>query len=1338
MSCLIKRNDNNEITEVLTGNGEHSNLYPQLVEIIMNNSIAPDTIEMYADALLSRDTLPTDKEIGLLLYANTLTKEFKEWYGTEEPYITYIKNIPYYVKDNQARPVIVSHDALLNEPVQYEAPIQESYAYYSDEFVPANRAAVKSTEDKKGYTVGSTVLDSVTGVVIPGMKSRQFEASDLTLGEKKANKLYDTLPSDAVLSTNMGENMTKQEYIDATNTSYEKGIAKGTIFHKIIHYYFSKDATTAVEINELMATHGFTPGEFEWIFENIGGIINKTGSDYFQRTFVDGKPVYRPNENPLDKIYTEVPLYSAELEMAGTADLLIDHQDDLYSLFDEKTGSSFNRLFEFDMFKYGSTSVEDIFDTPRNRAKLQLMLYAIMLKIQRPNARFKTIELLHIKNRYSIYDTDFRRNINYGAYLEMIQKYLKNEKPAQYAKLMELPHAASIFNSSTYGVVTKDVLDKPDIMPSVDLKLKGLKLQQLIMQRRNIEQDLGKGDPEAGKLLREIEALMKEIIELRKAPGMDLAAWDGDISWMDRWLGSPSSSTNPYVQLYYKQLSEAKDTAESKIQEWKREYDAKLKPLVRDHYTSGGLSISEALGKMTRGYLGGINKQKLFAPLYKKELREGEMVVTRLLTDNDAEYKSLTDNQKRFLDFTNNSIAQFFVNSKSSYIDPRTNKQVALANKTVTTRTIKGEEVELSNLDLYNGKGNILKTDQFKYYEGFLPKLYPTSDDIAAKHGSYGKQMLDFIKMKYTTNFYESMYDGWFSTDEAMPMKYLDNKEILDNNNFSTDLDHVMNNFVRQYTYKQELDEVYAYGVASKLYLQAKAVADENINYTKLVDWFEDSINLHVLGYKQSELTMRKREWKINTSKGFKTFNWPKFLRSVKAFFGASTMWLKPISGTANFVFASLYTLKEGVRNSITNKMYGTDKDNTDFGVLDIAKGFGAAFKMLIGDAIGGNLKKNKIYLLMEKYRYFNDSYDWYTSPNKLVTAKNKLFDAKSLYFFHSFPEEIISTAVFYAQMSSMKTADGKSMLDHYEVKETKDEFGEISYGLVWDGYVRGQRNTSNVDGVPQLRDVTELEAEESIAIKNLYERIHGGYKSDERVAAEYYVFGELMLQFKKYLPSVIKNGFASKGIRQQQGAFKANEKGELQWSPSVIEGRFTTLFHVMMNVASLGKNSGGNKLMQAVRLQSNDNYNWNELSREQKDNVWDAVVTMFFFGLMMFGYTSMWDRDDEDANKKIYGRIMNDFAGQWYLPELAKNVINIHKPIIADKSIKLIKSGSEFTTSILLDAAGLDAQALTKQGNYRGQKELERLIPFMASWHDAIKYAKESKDSDLLNLRLK
>ena len=77
---------------------------------------------------------------------------------------------------------------------------------------------------------------------------------------------------------------------------------------------------------------------------------------------------------------------------------------------------------------------------------------------------------------------------------------------------------------------------------------------------------------------------------------------------------------------------------------------------------------------------------------------------------------------------------------------------------------------------------------------------------------------------------------------------------------------------------------------------------------------------------------------------------------------------------------------------------------------------------------------------------------------------------------------------------------------------------------------MRGKRNISNVEGLPQYVDVTELEIEEVNAIKFTYEKLHGGYRLDERLRLEYYVLGEMFLQFRKFLPGVFKNIGASRG----------------------------------------------------------------------------------------------------------------------------------------------------------------------------------------------------------------
>lgn len=89
--------------------------------------------------------------------------------------------------------------------------------------------------------------------------------------------------------------------------------------------------------------------------------------------------------------------------------------------------------------------------------------------------------------------------------------------------------------------------------------------------------------------------------------------------------------------------------------------------------------------------------------------------------------------------------------------------------------------------------------------------------------------------------------------------------------------------------------------------------------------------------------------------------------------------------------------------------------------------------------------------------------------------------------------------------------------------------------------------------------DLKELTTEEINAIKFTYEKIHGGYRLDERTRAEYYILGEMIMQFKKFLPSILKNVGASRGLRQTQGYYKkVDENGQevLRWVPQMIEGR--------------------------------------------------------------------------------------------------------------------------------------------------------------------------------------
>lgn len=1213
------------------------------------------------------------------------------------------------VTEEQEKPKKVAKPPKIQKPsfVEYNAE-----SIFSD----AKKDPVTGEYDNNGQS-----LKSITQDVIPFFQSRPFKGTE-TLGTRIADGVWrGEDPTTLKLTDMSAQPVTKEEYIRLVDANYEIGIAKGTIFHKLIHKYVSNDPNTQGELQELYANNHILPDEFSWLDANtIKQIINKTGTNAYAKD-----PKLRT-----DKLYTERVIASPLLGWAGTADMWIDHGDNVYSVYDLKTGRAFNRIFENSFLKYGRTSVADIFDSPRNRAKLQVMLYAFMAKVESPQARFRNLELLHIRDKWSVGDQDAFRHVNVQAMLEIIQNTLKAEQPKVYAKLEALPHFKQIFDPASY--MTNDSAsfenNHPGADPAMLLKLKVLELQGLVMYDKDIIGNVLRDDYASKERYKRIESLMEEIIKLRNDQSISYASWDTDMGWMDRWLGSASASTNPYVKMYYSLLTDSKQKARNKYLTWREKFNALIRELQKE---SGGKPLTSLIG--------GTNREKLFGFALKRE-QLGDSIRTRFITEKDSEWKSLTATQKKFVTFVNDSVGMFFDNKLSDFEDPITGKKVALANQVVTYRKRAGREVGVTNLDLYNktyDKSTGARREKFVYERGFFPKHPPQIDDVAAKHGGYlSKGALSFVWNRYMTNYFETVFDGWFNTDEAIPMKYLGGNGIEHSGNYTMNVELAVDAFVKQHYYKQHLDQTYAFAQAMKLYLTAKENAGNGITYDRLKEWFENSIDLHILGRRQKEINFGTRTFGRVAQGQYQQFNAVKFLRSLKNFFTGPTMWLKPLTGLPNFVFASLVTLKEGIKNSA-----GLGTANANFDLGDIAFGFKEAFKLYFWDgASDESYRSSKAYLLMEKFGYLPDSYDWYTRPNQLLTARNRMFSSRSMMIFHSLPEEIISTAIFVAQLRSMQFTNTEgvttNMWDAYDTnKEVLSDNTEYTT-IEWKGGVRGKRNISNISNQPVYEDVTELTTEEANHVKFLYEKMHGGYRIDERVAAEYYIFGEMILQLKKYMPSILKNVWASRGVRNTQGYFEevVDEQGNkvLKWKPQVIEGRYRMILGMLFNTLAIkqSKTNGekGNKVLEFLGLQFDESYKWSELSEVQKEDLRDFALTTLMWMAMLFGYFNLWDRDDEDTFKKIYGRVMNDFAGNVNPLELGKNITNMIQPIAVRKGYKLVESSTELFWSTMLYGAGFDDEALTKQGNLRGWSEFQRNVHFLSAYHDIVKGINESE----------
>ena len=65
--------------------------------------------------------------------------------------------------------------------------------------------------------------------------------------------------------------------------------------------------------------------------------------------------------------------------MQGTIDTMIKHKDGEYSLYDMKTSQFLSETDFTRLFNFSQTSDTNIFNTSRNRAKLQIMFYTLNL-----------------------------------------------------------------------------------------------------------------------------------------------------------------------------------------------------------------------------------------------------------------------------------------------------------------------------------------------------------------------------------------------------------------------------------------------------------------------------------------------------------------------------------------------------------------------------------------------------------------------------------------------------------------------------------------------------------------------------------------------------------------------------------------------------------------------------------------------------------------------------------------------------------------------------------------------------------------------------------------------
>jgi hypothetical protein len=191
-------------------------------------------------------------------------------------------------------------------------------------------------------------------------------------------------------------------------------------------------------------------------------------------------------------------------------------------------------------------------------------------------------------------------------------------------------------------------------------------------------------------------------------------------------------------------------------------------------------------------------------------------------------------------------------------------------------------------------------------------------------------------------------------------------------------------------------------------------------------------------------------------------------------------------------------------------------------------------------------------------------------------------------------------------------------------------------------GYVKQKDGTVN--------KLVELSMEEVEFMKRAYERLHGSYRSEERLIGELTVFGQWALQFKKYLPTLLKENWRRSQKSPYVGFYKQVDMPELtlqdgkvikpndvnvyEWEEILTQGRIN-----IMLLHSLEFLKARKWLPKTWRGDHDKSYVWENLSSDQKVSIINGWTT--FLMLLVAPALIAWGADDDDKNKYWYRRLM-------------------------------------------------------------------------------------------------
>lgn len=1199
------------------------------------------------------------------------------------------------------------------------------------------------------------------------IKERQMSSAEVQTARLWGAVLKDgkwTFPKfgeNEVLKTDDEGEQTFYEYLALKNKYAVQGTVKGNLFHKIMEVALTQNSQEREQARaEVIGTINSPVNKipkivYEWLWDSKKHEPRKVVQLIAARM---GLNIFESDAIKNDEVLMETKVYNEILGWAGTVDLISQDSDGFLSVFDFKAGKSLLSKYTEEIMRYGE-QLKLITDNQLDRAKLQTVIYSLMIKLDNPDAKFRKLAIAHIPNEFRATQKNMLKDIEVASFINMIEMYLKNEEKDKYKALqasMTKEQFQSTFNPQTYQAhyskVTVDDMRTTGYNPSEQAAWLKLKIAELSRMTANDSlfvkgsKDLD-DDMDAKKLLsnarKDMFKYIKQLKELEANGVEDYFSDDMGLSIMSKWFGNMYDTTDPYLKIITKDLQTASLEAEKEYQQYYSVFMSYLKPVWENYQKEKGLKIPLSgdlfnftkYGDLYKGIIVDVKSES--GTLERKEIAHKEEDLMKL------------DKDRRELALYLNEHFKAFLGDKNSF----------LLKKDI--EVLKNDKiVKLSNLDIQNGEGsgvNLQDRGTFEYYKGFLPKFPKTGEEIRNyKMGVFTKEFWQEIWKRHMTNYYEDVFEHWNNVDEVIPIKGLGTPSLESNAEHTLDLNEAFSRFTRAAINKKHLDPVYGMARATKIYLEVKQ--DNEINdkmHQPAVDYIEKMIlDYNILGKDQQHFefggqVLTRGALQIRNKGRRRKVSWVKVIKSLKSFTSASVMWLKAGSGTANGVFATMITYKKAIKDSTLARFTDWGTQVKDFGPKDLAAGQ-AQWVEMQKELLQNKAHESKTYQLLKRLNYLPDMNPYRDDRRHMLGTRNKLLSQDTFYMFHALPEQMLSTAIMVAQLRTMKVdykGEQRSLWSMYDMVKTNVN-GREEWKLEWardpqDGkkpFVRGVKKVGQ-EGSVGYADITELSQEETAHMKYVYQRIHGGYRRDEHTMLEYYVLGSLFTQFRRYLPSILKNFGMSKGARSL-GYYKTIDENTpdgkpiMEWNARIIEGRFPLLAKSLMawigvsNMMGL-RNTGFGQWVN-TKFNNMEEYRWDSLSAGQKDIIADFYITFGTFALMFLGYLHLFkDSDDDDFSKKMAERIGKDYIQQYNVFDMIRMV---NQPSVAAKNTaKFATNLSKFLVYGAAYGVTGDQDILTNRGRIPGATGVATSTPVLSGIRNITQMINNNMNPDLL-----